>query len=116
MPQDELKCLATAANATQAHQWRLVLEEAGIPCSVVDHLDAEFWMGSCPRAELWVHAADEERARSALENHHAGRAPDEGDAVHPRRRPIDEHGEAAQRELRRQGTDGSFRRPASRGK
>jgi hypothetical protein len=116
MPQDQLICVATAANATQAHQWRLVLEEAGIACSVVDHLDAEFWKGPCPRAEVWVHAADAERARSALEAQPNGRAPDEGDVVHPRHRPVDQHGEEAQRELRRQGTDGSFRRPASRGK
>ena len=116
MPGDEIVCVATAANLSQAHQWRTVLEEKGIVSQVVDHLDAEFWKGPCPRAEVWVRAADLERARAVLADHGTSRGPEEGDDVHPRRRPADQHGEAAQQELRRQGTDGSFRRPASRGK
>jgi hypothetical protein len=114
MWQDEIVCVATAVNATEAHQWRLVLEEEGILSSVVDHLDAEFWMGPCPRTELWVRAADALRARAALAGHGA-RPLEWGDQAHSRR-AADQHTEAARRELRRLGTDGSFRRPAARGK
>jgi hypothetical protein len=115
MQGDEIVCVAVAANLSEAHQWRQVLEENGVVCEVVDHLDAEFWKGPCPRTEVWVRAADFERARAILNDHSPGRAPYEGEGQ-PRRRHGDHHGEAAQAELRRQGTDGSFRRPASRGK
>jgi Putative prokaryotic signal transducing protein len=113
---EEIVCLAMAANATEAHQWLSALEESGIKASVVDHLEAEFWMGASPRAEVWVRQADLERAGKVLEHHHAGRPPEEGDAIHPRRRPTDEHGEAAQRDLHRQGADGVPHRPEARGK
>jgi hypothetical protein len=113
--QDDIVCVATAANATEAHQWRTALEEAGIRCRVVDHLDAEWWKGPCPRAEVWAQREDLERARAVLENHGAP-AFDEREEAHARRHRNGDLGPAARRAIRRRGTDGDFRRPASRGK
>ncbi len=110
---DELVCVATAANVTEATQWQQALEAEGIPCRVVDHNEAEWFKVVAPRTEVWVSAANVERAREVLA--HPGEHGHGGDGA-PRRRTAEQAGEGAQPGLRRQGTDGTFLRPASRGK
>jgi hypothetical protein len=113
---DELVCVATAANVTEATQWQQALEAEGIPCRVVDHNEAEWFKVTTPRTEVWVSAANLARAREVLAHPgEHGLAASEGDGA-PRRRSAEQAGEGAQPGLRRQGTDGTFRRPASRGK
>jgi len=79
----DLVRLATAANPFEAHIWQQALQEEGIRCQVLgDYLDAG--IGDIPgiEAEVWVEAADLERAEAILRRHkdHSGEAPadDEG--------------------------------------
>src|SRR5258708_7676741 len=114
--QSDVVCLAQAANASEAHLWRTVLEEAGIACEVVDHLDAEWFADPHSRAEVWVHRDNLMRARELLAERQAGRPPDEGDMVHPRRPPAHERAAHAHAAVPRPGTAGPFRRPAPHGR
>lgn len=62
--------LATAANPFEAHIWQQALEEEGIRCQVLgDYLDAG--IGDIPgiEAEVWVRAADRDRAEAVLRQH-----------------------------------------------
>ena len=62
--------LAAAANPIQAHIWQQALEEEGIHCQVLgDYLDAG--IGDIPGigAEVWVEAADLNRAEAFLRQH-----------------------------------------------
>jgi hypothetical protein len=70
MNEDEIVHLASATTPIEAHIWQQALEAQGVRCQVVgDYLDAG--LGDVPgiRAEIWVHRADAERARSILERH-----------------------------------------------
>jgi len=67
--------LTTAANPFQAYVWQQALQEQGIRCQVLgDYLDAG--IGDIPgiEAEIWVEAADLERAAAILREHRDGRA------------------------------------------
>ena len=62
--------LATATNPFEAHIWQQALEEEGIHCQVLgDYLDAG--VGDIPgiEAEVWVEAADLDRAGAILRQH-----------------------------------------------
>jgi hypothetical protein len=59
--------LASAANAFEAHIWEQALLDEGIHCQVLgDYLAGG--IGNIPgmRAEIWVEAADQERAEAIL--------------------------------------------------
>ena len=69
---DRLKLvrLTTAPNPFEAHLWCQALVEEGIPCQVLgDYLDAG--IGNVPgmMAELWVDAANADRAQQILREH-----------------------------------------------
>jgi len=62
--------LATAVNPFQAHIWQQALQEEGIRSQVLgDYLDAG--VGDIPgiEAEVWVEAADLDRAEAILRQH-----------------------------------------------
>ncbi|GEM_PF-2348165 len=62
--------LATAVNPFEAHIWQQALQEEGIRCQVLgDYLDAG--IGDIPgiEAEVWVEAADLDRAEAILRRH-----------------------------------------------
>jgi hypothetical protein len=66
----DLVRLATAVNPFQAHIWQQALQAEGIRCQVLgDYLDAG--VGDIPgiEAEVWVEAADLERAEAILRQH-----------------------------------------------
>lgn len=66
----DLVRLATAVNPFQAHIWQQALQEEGIRCQVLgDYLDAG--VGDIPgiEAEVWVEAADLDRAEAVLRQH-----------------------------------------------
>lgn len=66
----DLVRLATAVNPFEAHIWQQALEEEGIRCQVLgDYLDAG--VGDIPgiEAEVWVEAADRDRAETVLRQH-----------------------------------------------
>jgi Putative prokaryotic signal transducing protein len=66
----DLVRLATAINPFEAHIWQQALEEEGIRCQVLcDYLDAG--VGDIPgiAAEVWVEAADLDRAEAILRRH-----------------------------------------------
>ncbi len=66
----DLVRLATATNPFEAHIWQQALEEEGIRCQVLgDYLDAG--VGDIPgiEAEVWVEAADRDRAEAILRQH-----------------------------------------------
>ena len=68
--QHEIVRLAAATNPIQAHIWQQALEEEGIHCQVLgDYLDAG--IGDIPGigAEVWVEAADLNRAEAFLRQH-----------------------------------------------
>ena len=69
-PAHDLVRLATATNPFQAHIWQQALQEEGIRCQVLgDYLDAG--IGDIPgiEAEVWVEAADVDRAEAILRQH-----------------------------------------------
>lgn len=73
----DLVRLATAVNPFQAHIWQQALQEEGIRCQVLgDYLDAG--VGDIPgiESEVWVEAADLDRAEVILRRHkdHSGEA------------------------------------------
>lgn len=71
----DLVRLATAVNPFEAHIWQQALQEEGIRCQVLgDYLDAG--VGDIPgiEAEVWVEAADRERAEEILRRHQKHRA------------------------------------------
>lgn len=71
----DLVRLATAANPFEAHVWQQALQVEGIRCQVLgDYLDAG--VGDIPgiEAEVWVEAADRERAEEILRRHPKHRA------------------------------------------
>lgn len=71
-PRDLVR-LATAVNPFEAHIWQQALEQEGIRCQVLgDYLDAG--VGDIPgiEAEVWVKAADLERAEAVLRPHRSG--------------------------------------------
>ncbi len=66
----DLVRLATAVNPFEAHIWQQALEEEGIRCQVLgDYLDAG--VGDIPgiKVEVWVEAADLDRAEAILRQH-----------------------------------------------
>lgn len=66
----DLVRLAAAVNPFEAHIWQQALEQEGIRCQVLgDYLDAG--VGDIPgiEAEVWVKAADLERAEAILRKH-----------------------------------------------
>jgi hypothetical protein len=66
----DLVRLATAVNPFQAHIWQQALQEEGIRSQVLgDYLDAG--IGDIPgiEAEIWVEAADLDRAEAILRPH-----------------------------------------------
>jgi hypothetical protein len=66
----DLARLAAAVNPFQAHIWQQALQAEGIRCQVLgDYLDAG--VGDIPgiEAEVWVEAADLERAEAILRQH-----------------------------------------------
>lgn len=66
----DLVRLAAAVNPFEAHIWQQALQEEGIRCQVLgDYLDAG--VGDIPgiEAEVWVEAADRERAEAILRQH-----------------------------------------------
>jgi hypothetical protein len=67
---DEIIRLFTDLHPAQAHVWCSALEEEGIPAKVVgDYLDAGFGDIQGVRAELWVPAADAQRAQAIIDAH-----------------------------------------------
>lgn len=81
----DLVRLATAANPFEAHIWQQALGEEGIRCQVLgDYLDAG--VGDIPgiEAEVWVEAADLERAEAILRQHQDR----SGEAAPHRRRAV----------------------------
>lgn len=76
----DLVRLTTAINPFQAHVWQQALQEEGIRCQVLgDYLDAG--VGDIPGigAEVWVEAADVDRADAIL-HQHQGRSEDAASA------------------------------------
>jgi hypothetical protein len=66
----DLVRLATAVNPFEAHIWQQALQEEGIRSQVLgDYLDAG--VGDIPgiEAEVWVEAADLDRAEAVLRQH-----------------------------------------------
>lgn len=66
----DLVRLTTSVNPFVAHVWQQALEEEGIRCQVLgDYLDAG--VGDIPglEAEVWVEAADRDRAEAILGQH-----------------------------------------------
>ncbi len=80
----DLVRLATATNPFEAHIWQQSLQEEGIRCQVLgDYLDAG--VGDIPgiEAEVWVEAADLDRAEAILREHQDR----SGDAASTNREP-----------------------------
>jgi hypothetical protein len=80
----DLVRLATAVNPFEAHIWQQALQEEGIRCQVLgDYLDAG--VGDIPgiEAEVWVDAADLDRAEAILRQHQDRR----GEAVSTDKEP-----------------------------
>jgi hypothetical protein len=68
--QHDLVRLAAAANAGQAHIWQQALEEEGIRSQVLGgDLEAGFGDLQGFSAEVWVEAADRDRAEEILRQH-----------------------------------------------
>ena len=71
----DLVRVATAVTPFEAHIWQQALAGEGIRCQVLgDYLDAG--VGDIPGigAEVWVEAADRERAEEILRRHQSRRA------------------------------------------
>jgi hypothetical protein len=68
--QHELVRVAAAANPFQAHIWQQALQQEGIRCQVLgEYLDGGIRDIPGLEAELWVSAADLDRAESVLRQH-----------------------------------------------
>ena len=67
MSDNDIVCLATTDNHTQARVWRSALEAEGIECQMGE--DLTVYVNNVPwsQADLWVHRANVERALAILE-------------------------------------------------
>ncbi|NBO93337.1 MAG: hypothetical protein EBV06_13655 [Planctomycetia bacterium] len=67
MSDNDIVCLATTSDRSEAYEWRLALEAAGIECQMGE--DLTVYVNNVPwsQADLWVHRANVERALAVLE-------------------------------------------------
>lgn len=68
MNEQDIVCVATTPNRTQAHSWKSALEAEGIMCQVGEDLTFWFDNRAGAQADLWVHRFNAQRALEILEH------------------------------------------------
>jgi hypothetical protein len=67
MGENDIVCVATTENRSEAYSWRRTLEAEGIDCQLGEDLHVWIENMHLAQADVWVHRFNAQRARDILE-------------------------------------------------